>query len=353
MLPSSQPTDETFPGSPPVATAKESAREKAARPRAVPLTRRPAVQALLGLVMVVLLSAPFWSGDYIVRVLSLIFLYAAMAQGWNLISGYTGYPAFGQAVFYGLGAYTTGLAMNNLGLPFVPALILSAAVGAVYAGLWGIPVLRLQGHYFAIATLAISEATRDIIANASWTGGPSGIGLPIYNNYQVFYYALLALMVGSTLFIWWISRTRFGYGLLAIRENEDSAAIMGINTTMYKVAAFALSGMITAIAGSIYAYWISFIDPYSLFDSSVTIQIIIMATLGGPGTVLGPVIGAFVLEGVTDYLWQNFLYLHTAFLGLAIIMIVLFLPRGAMDLLTGRRRLSWHTFLENARRYRV
>ena len=314
---------------------------------------RPAVRGILGLIVVVLLSAPFWSGDYIVRVLSLIFLYAAMAQGWNLISGYTGYPAFGQAVFFGLGAYATALAMTNLGAPFVVAILISAAIGAGYAALWGIPVLRLQGHYFAIATLAISEATLDIIANANWAGGPSGIGLPIYNNYAVFYYALLALMIGSTLFIWWVSRSRFGYALLAIRENEDAARIMGINTTVYKVTAFALSGLITALAGSIYAYWISFIDPYSLFDSSVTIQMIIMATLGGPGTVLGPVIGAFVLEGVTDYLWQNFLYLHTAFLGLAIILIVLFLPRGVMDLLTGRRRFSWHTLLENARRYRV
>ncbi len=352
MSPSSRPEEDALLSTLTGATAEKTA-GKAAQGRVVTMTQRPVVRIAFALVAVILLSAPFWSGDYIVRVLSLIFLYAAMAQGWNLISGYTGYPAFGQAVFYGIGAYTTGLAMNNLGLPFVPALILSAAVGAVYAALWGIPVLRLQGHYFAIATLAISEATRDIIANASWTGGPSGIGLPIYNNYQVFYYALLALMVASTLFIWWVSRSRFGYALLAIRENEDAARIMGINTTVYKVTAFALSGMITALAGAIYAYWISFIDPYSLFDSSVTIQMIIMATLGGPGTVLGPVIGAFVLEGVTDYLWQNFLYLHTAFLGLAIILIVIFLPRGVMDFMTGRRRISWHTFLANARRYRV
>lgn len=347
MLPTSRPTEHPLPGPTDMRKKGPVARRRAA------WIDRPVVRIVLGLIVLVLLSAPFWSGDYIVRLLASIFVYAAMAQGWNLISGYTGYPAFGQAVFFGLGAYATGLAMTNLGLPFAVALLLSALLGAGYAALWGIPILRLHGHYFAIATLAISEATRDVVANSSLTGGPSGIGLPIYNNYAFFYYALLALMVGSTAFVWWVSGSRFGYGLLAIRENEEAAAVMGVNTTAYKVTAFALSGLITTMAGSIYAYWISFIDPFSLFDSSVTIRMIIMATLGGPGTVLGPVIGAFVLEGVTDYLWQNFLYLHTAFLGLAIILIVLFLPRGVMDLLTGRQRLSWRTFLENARRYRV
>lgn len=351
MSRTSEPPGRTRP-EPPASKPELTATRRSDR-RVLSWLDRPWMRALVGLVALVLLSAPGWAGDYPVRLLSSIFVYATMAQGWNLISGYTGYPAFGQAVFFGLGAYATGLAMTSLGLPFVAALVLSAALGAGYAALWGIPVLRLRGHYFAIATLAISEATRDVIANSDWAGGPSGIGLPIYSNYAFFYYALLALMVAATLLVWWVSRSRFGYGLLAIRENEDAAAVMGVNTTAYKVTAFALSGLITAAAGSIYAYWISFIDPFSLFDSSVTIRMIIMATLGGPGTVFGPVIGAFVLEGVTDYLWENFLYLHNAFLGVAIILIVLFLPRGVMDFLTGRRRLSWRVFRDNLHRYRV
>lgn len=351
MSRTSRASEGALPG-PQTGRPEPKVKPSAKRP-AAPWMERPWAKVVLALTGVVLLSAPLWTGDYVVRLLGSIYVYAAMAQGWNLISGYTGYPAFGQAVFFGLGAYATGLAMTNLGVPFAVALLLSAALGAGYAAIWGIPILRLHGHYFAIATLAISEATRDVIANSGWSGGPSGIGLPIYNNYVYFYYALLALMVGSTLVVWWVSRSRFGYGLLAIRENEEAAAVMGVNTTAYKVAAFALSGLITAMAGSIYAYWISFIDPFSLFDSSVTIRMIIMATLGGPGTVLGPVIGAFVLEGVTDYLWENFLYLHTAFLGLAIILIVLFLPRGVMDFLTGRRRISWRYFRDNLHRYRV
>ena len=321
--------------------------------------RRPSVLAdrlssiLLGVAGLVLLTLPFWGGDFIVRLATSIFVYAVMAEGLNLIAGYTGYPAFGQAVFFGLGGYVTGLAMNNLGAPFAVAFVLAGLLCGLYATIWGIPTLRLQGHYFAIATLGIAESTRVVIANTEWAGGPNGINLPIYNNYVFFYYALFALMVASMVFVWWVSHSRLGYGLMAIRENEEAARIMGIDTTAYKVLAFALSGLITGLAGSLYAYWISFIDPYSVFDSSVTIQMIVMTTLGGMGTVVGPVLGAFVLNGISNFLWEKVLFLHTAFLGVAIILIVLFLPKGVMDLVSGRRRLRRRMFLENIRRYRV
>lgn len=323
------------------------------------LAQRPSLLAsrmgptFLGVAGLILLSLPAWGGDFIVRLVTSIFVYAVMAEGLNIIAGYTGYPAFGQAVFFGLGGYFTGLTMNNLGVPFVVAFIVAGLLCGVYATIWGIPTLRLQGHYFAIATLGIAETTRVVIANTNWAGGPNGINLPIYNNYVFFYYALFALMVGSMLFVWWISRSRLGYGLMAIRENEEAARIMGIDTTMYKVLAFALSGIMTGFAGSLYAYWISFIDPYSVFDSSVTIQMIVMTTLGGAGTVVGPVLGAFILNGISNYLWEKLLFLHTAFLGLAIILIVMFLPKGVMDLISGRRRLGWRMFLENINQYRV
>ena len=192
-------------------------------------------------------------------------------------------------MFYGLGTYGTAIAMTQFGLPFWAGLPLGAVLGVLCALLLGLPVLRLRGHYFAIATLGLSLAVAAIVSNLEIAGANIGLILPLTRADGMFFELALALLVACVLCVWWISRSRFGMGLIAIREDEDAAASMGINTTLYKTAALMLAALFTSIAGGIYAYWITFIDPASAFDPTLNVRMVIMAMFGGPGTVLGPV----------------------------------------------------------------
>ena len=210
-------------------------------------------------------------------------LLAVLAQGWNIIGGYTGYASFGNSVFYGLGSYGVAIAMVQWQLPFGVGLVFGVALAVVFAVLLGMPVLRLRGHYFAIATLALAQVMTAIVSNVKLAGQNIGLVLPPLNNDPLFYELSLGLLVLATLTIFWLTRSRFGFGLIAIRENEEGAAVMGVNTTLYKTLAFALSGVFSALAGGIHAYWVTFIDPESAFDISLNVKMIIMAVFGGPG----------------------------------------------------------------------
>jgi branched-chain amino acid transport system permease protein len=163
----------------------------------------------------------------------------------------------------------------------------------------------------------------------------------------------LALLIVSTLAVAWISRSRFGFGLIAIRENEQAAAVMGVNTTLYKILSFALCSVFAAIAGGIHAYWITYLDPGSAFDVTLNIKMIIMAVFGGAGTVLGPVLGAFVLSGISEILATKVTSLASIFFGIVIGAAVVFMPRGFADFVRQSRHLGWRYFRENIRASRV
>ena len=240
--------------------------------------------------LAVLAAVPWFGSDVLIQFGINALLLAVLAQGWNIIGGYTGYASFGNSVFYGLGSYGVAIAMVQWELPFAAGLVFGAVLAVTFAVLLGVPVLRLRGHYFAIATLALAQVMIAIVSNVELAGRNVGLVLPPLNNDPLFYELALALLVVATLSIYWLTRSRFGFGLIAIRENEEGAAVMGINTTLYKVLAFALSAVFSALAGGIHAYWITFIDPESAFDISLNVKMIIMAVFGGAGTVLGPVL---------------------------------------------------------------
>jgi branched-chain amino acid transport system permease protein len=242
--------------------------------------------------------------------------------------------------------------MTKFGWPFWPTLALACAVPAVAAIVIGIPVLRLRGHYFAIATLALGVAMGEIANNLPYLGAASGISLPIGPSFGYFYYLMLAALVLSVVVMWVISRSRFGYALFAIRENEQAASTLGINTAYYKTAAFAVSAILTGLAGGIYAYWTSFIDPPTVFNIVFNVDIIVMTLLGGVGTIFGPIVGAFILEGLNEVLGGTFLELHAVIFGALIVLIVLFLPGGLSSLFAGGR-LNIRTFLRNFKSYKV
>jgi branched-chain amino acid transport system permease protein len=305
-------------------------------------------------VIVALLAALPWIGNTVLVQFGInVLLLATLAQGWNIIGGYTGYPSFGNSVFYGLGAYGVAIAMVQYHLPFWVGMLLGLGLGVVFAGLLGLAVLRLKGHYFAICTLGLALVMTAIVSNLEIAGGNIGLVLPLLRSEVLFYELALGLLVLATLTIFWLSRSRFGLGLIAIRENEEGAAVMGVNTTLYKVLAFMLSASFTALAGGIYAYYITFIDPVGVFDIGLNVKMIIMAVFGGPGSVLGPVVGAFILSAISEILATKVTSIASMFFGIVIVIAVVFMPRGIAHLVQHIKRMGWGYFIDNVRTHRL
>lgn len=312
---------------------------------------------LIALLIVIAAAIPFGVTGYPIRILTGIFMYAALASSLNIIAGYTGYIDFGNAVFLGLGAYTTGILSTHYSVPLPLGMLAGAALASLYALLLGLPILRLRGHYFAIATIGVMEATRELIINAEGlTGGGTGLTLPIttmdprsFNS--LIYYVMLALFLVYVLLSALIRRSRFGYGLRAIRADEEAAEVSGINTTRFKVLAWMTSAAMTGLVGGVYAYWYSYIQPGDVFNSLVTVKYLIMTLIGGAGTVLGPVVGAFLLELISETVWSRFLEWHLMVLGGIIVLVVIFMPRGIVPML--RRGFSIKSWWAEIRQNRI
>ncbi len=280
-----------------------------------------------------------------VRILTTIAMFVVMASAWNLVGGLTGYSSFGNVAFFGLGAYTCAVAVDvhRLHLPLAAGIGLAPVVPALFAALVGLPLLRLHGHYFAIATLGTAVAVGEVVKNVDYLGGATGLFPPIVRRADLLF---LYLMVGAALLAVLVTRTilrsRFGFGLIAIRENEEAAAVMGVNTTAYKVAAFSVAAALTGLAGGVFAVWNSFINQELGFSLDFNIQMILMAVLGGAGTLFGPVVGAVALQLLIQNLAGRSdvaVYAQIG-LGLLLAITVIFVPRGIVDFLGGGSRLS-------------
>jgi branched-chain amino acid transport system permease protein len=298
-------------------------------------------------------SVPWFGSDVLTQFGISVLLLAVLAQSWNIIGGFTGYPSFGNSVFYGLGSYGVAIAMVQWKLSFGIGLLFGVALAVAFALLLGLPVLRLRGPYFAIATLALGQVMTAIVSNLEVAGRNIGLVLPILRNDVLFYELSLIVLAAVTVTVAWLTRSRFGLGLVAIRENEESAAVMGINTTLYKVLAFTLSGAFTALAGGIHAYWITFLDPESAFDISLNVKMIIMTVFGGSGTVFGPLFGAFLLSGISEVLATAMTSVASLFFGLVIVLVVVLIPRGMADLTRRFGTLGWRYFSHNIRSHRL
>ncbi len=314
-----------------------------------------AVAFILILALVPLFASGFW-----MRTLTMIFLLAAMAEGWNYIGGYTGYAAFGNVAFFGVGAYGTALAMLRLHFPFFLAMVVGVLAAMAFAVIIGLPVLRLKGHYFAIATVALATAMGELADFwTSFTGGAAGLTLPFFNplkwSNQFFYYISLLLVVFGLWLTYFLMNRKLGYSWVAVRENEDAARMMGINTTWSKVTAFALSAMMAGAAGAIYGYWSTFVLAEEVFKIDYTLQMILATVLGGPGTIFGPFIGSFIYYILITLLVFFFHVgeFHETILGTIIILVMVFTPQGIMDFLSGKKKLTISSLLENIRMHRV
>lgn len=303
------------------------------------------------LALPVMLLVPLGATGYWMNLLTQLFIYGTLATAWNLIGGYTGYAAFGNIAFFGGGAYTTAELMTKAAWPFFPAMLAGGVAMLLYGALVGLPVLRLRGHYFAIATLGVAITTREIANNLDFFGASRPVNLPLLNDPNLFYYLALGLLAVAIALTFLIQRSKLGYGLAAIRENEDAALVMGVDTTRYKVMAFAINAALCGLAGGLYAFWHSTIDPPTVFDLTNNVRMIIMAVLGGIGTPLGPILGAVLLTAIQDTLWRNFTNLHAMLFGAAIVVVVMLVPRGVVYLV--RQKFSWKALARNLRQYRV
>jgi branched-chain amino acid transport system permease protein len=296
---------------------------------------------LVGLVFIAL---PLLMEGYWIRVLTSIFMYAIITAALNIIAGYTGYAAFGNIVFFGVGAYTTAMLMLRVGFYWWAGVIVGGILAAIFAILLGMPILRLRGHYFAIATLGINRAVEQIALDwGNFTGGGKGITLPlpkmgIQNFYAMIYFIMFGLLLLTILTNFLIARSRLGYALRAIRDNEDAAEASGIFAPNSKIIAWSISAFITGLTGGVFAYWFSFIEPATVFDIMIAVKAFVMMMLGGAGTVLGPVFGAFLIELISETVWGKFLTIHMLILGIIMVVVVILIPRGVWEVF--QKRLS-------------
>ncbi|MBW1981472.1 MAG: branched-chain amino acid ABC transporter permease [Deltaproteobacteria bacterium] len=312
---------------------------------------------LCGVALLALTLVPLFCNNFIIRFATDILMFAIMASAWNLIGGYTGYASFGNVVFFGIGAYVTAVLMEKAGLNFFIAFLSAGMGAALFAILIGLPVLRLRGHYFAIATLGVAEAMKALVQNLEITEGNSGIYLPMMDlavrkQYYFFFYMMLGTLVLTLIVTYILLNAKLGYSLIAIREDEDAANSVGINTTYAKTMAFALSGLFTGFCGSIYAYQQAFIKPGPAFTVHTTVKMIVMAVFGGMGKLFGPLLGAFSIEIISEFLSNYFLLAHTLFFGVVVILAIVFTPKGIIDMII-QKRFGLAYFLENIREHRV
>ena len=311
---------------------------------AQPMTSRWPALGLLAAILVVLALLPLMVNNYWLRIATGALMWAGLACSWNMLGGYAGYINFGHSAFFGLGAYVTALLMTDpLGLPFLATIPAGIAVTAVCAIVIGAPTLRLRGAYFAIATWAFAEVLIQFATVVEFTGGTGGLSLPPFLNERFFYFAMLAAAMFTYLATWALfEHSRFGLKVKALRDHEPAAEAMGIDTSLVKLQTFVLSAVTASVFGAIFAYWVTFINPKSVFGGDITDQMVVMVLLGGLGTLWGPAIGGVALFVVNRLIWMYWgdTAFYIAILGAAIVLVVLFLPNGIAGLFARRNGSS-------------
>jgi branched-chain amino acid transport system permease protein len=306
-------------------------------------TKSPLLALIPSLLLLGLAIFP-WLGPpvYFVSLLFTVFLYVTLASSWNFIGGFAGYLSFGHVAFFGIGAYVTALMMKALNLSPLWTILSSIPAGgmaALIAFIVGYPCLRLRGPYFAVITFCFAFVVELAVKNLDILGGPEGLwlksmDLPIHVIRAILFEAMMVIMVFTIALGIWASRSKFGAGLRAIKEDEEVAQTMAINSPKLKLQAFALSAFFPGMAGGVYAYYLTYIHPDIVFDVMISILIVLMALFGGGGTWLGPIIGAVVLtlvnEGLSTFVKAEFARI---IYGCLFIGVIIFMPNGMMEFL--------------------
>lgn len=289
----------------------------------------------------VIAGVPLVGGNYDVQIATFVCMYAALALAWNIIGGFAGYPSFATSAFVGLGAYA-GALLQQAGVPMVAAWVAATVIVAAFGAGLGYAILRIKGHYFAIGSFATVEILR--LVTSSWaelTGGGNGLNIALVQGSpetvgRMFLLAFLAVMAGAYVMTVLVERSRLGFGLRCIKQNESAAESLGVNVSAYKIAAFTLSGIPCGTVGAISASWTGYISPTDAFSILQTLKVPVMAMLGGVGTVWGPIVGATGFVLLEQTVWARFLDWNHAVLGVLIVVLVFFLPGGLLGISRGR-----------------
>ena len=299
-------------------------------------------QLLFPLVMIMLFAFPVIKPPLFFLTLCFsVFMFVGLTESWNLLGGYTGYVSLGHIAFFSTGAYTTAVCMNRFGIsPFITA-PLGGIFSAILAAIVGYPVLRLKGAYFTISSLLLAVVMQLIFMNWEFVGSSTGLWyklLPvsIEANRVLFYEAMLVLATAITLVVRYVERSKFGAGLVAIREDEDVAKTMGINTPWLKIKAFILGAFLAGTVGGIYGYYMSYVHPEVTFSMNTSLLILLMSFFGGCRSWSGPLLGAVVLS-LANQLIVTFIgaEISRILYGLLLVVVIIFMPDGVMQFVRG------------------
>lgn len=271
----------------------------------------------------------------------LMLMLVILASSINIIMGYTGYVSFGHIVFFGLGGYLAFFLTQEFQVHFMLAALIGGLGAGLIAFLLGIPVLRLRGAYFALATIGINEAFRAFFTNFDLFGGSVGMffNFAVYDAYggaknagQLAYYAMVVLALATIATSFLIKKSKFGLGLMAIREDQDAAMVLGINPARFKVITYTISAFFPGVAGAIFFFKNGLIEPGPAFELHRSIEALVMVMLGGYGTVTGPIVGAVVYERLRGFLIteQTLSNAHLVIAGVLLLLIVLFMTAGVI-----------------------
>ncbi len=296
---------------------------------------------LIALFVLFLIFPLIVHSDYYRHLMIITLIWVVIGSAWNLLAGYTGQVSFGHAIFFGVGAYTAGIFVTHLGISAWWGMAFGGAVAMLIGLFVGWVCFRLRGPYFALATLAGGEIFRLIAVNwESLTDGMVGILIiQTFRSKLPYYYIALFMAVSCICVMYFITRSKWGYYFVSIREDQDAAESMGINTTLYKNISLLVSAFFTGTAGAFYMNYMAFIDPNVVFSLHfISIMAILVGIVGGVGTIMGPAVGAFIMVGIQETFRSSFFGLapswvsqaHAMAFGLLVIFVIMFLANGVV-----------------------
>jgi len=283
---------------------------------------------VIGLLLIAFVLAPLSGNGYVLSLFYITALFAALAYGWNLISGYGGYLSFGQITFFGIGAYAVAIGVTRFHAPWYWCALLGGVLCAALAVPMGYLMLRLKGPFFALGMLGLAQSIRIVTDTIPFTGGSEGIYLPPGANAIPVYYWTLAILIAAVSVTAIIDRNAFGLRLRALREDERAAGTLGVDTTSTKVKAFVLSAIVPALLGGGYAWYLTYVEPNSIYSTEIELQTVAMVILGGMGTLWGPLVGGLLMSQVSETLSTRFPQTHLMIFGALIVVLLIVLPRG-------------------------
>ncbi|MBN1225703.1 MAG: branched-chain amino acid ABC transporter permease [Deltaproteobacteria bacterium] len=304
---------------------------------------------IIGLIFIGVHFLPLTLSPQYVHLMIMIFLFTIMGQGWNILGGYAGQFSFGHALFFGLGAYTSTLMFIHWGLSPWIGIFFSCFIGIIMGLFVGYLSFRygLTGPFFALIMLAFAEIFHMISISWKAVGASRGLLIPLKGNSialmqfvdkEPFYFIALWMMAGALYLMYRLEKTRMGLYFLAIREDKDAAEALGVNTFKYKMIAMALSSGLTTIGGTIYAQYLLYIDPDMTFGVLNSVEIMIRPIIGGPGTVLGPLLGSLVLTPLAEFtriIFQSYSGVYLMIYGMVLVAVIIFLPDGIIGFVNG------------------